>query len=75
VYLVYHNAISSFEAAKHITRGTLGGAADSTPTFSIFATLPAPYLGSLDEWRNGGHGASLLDGCACPDADAPGGYR
>jgi glycerol uptake facilitator protein len=46
VYLVYHNAISSFEAAKHITRGTLGGAADSTPTFSIFATFPAPYFGS-----------------------------
>jgi glycerol uptake facilitator protein len=31
VYLVYLDAISSFEAAKHITRGTLGGAADSTP--------------------------------------------
>src|ERR671921_112056 len=46
VYLVYHDAISSFEAAKHITRGTLGGAADSTPTFSIFATFPAPYFGS-----------------------------
>jgi glycerol uptake facilitator protein len=46
VYLVYHQAISSFEAAKGITRGTLGGAADSTPTFSIFATFPAPYFGS-----------------------------
>ena len=46
VYLVYHDAISSFEAAKHIGRGTLGGAADSTPTFSIFATFPAPYFGS-----------------------------
>jgi glycerol uptake facilitator protein len=46
VYLVYHQAIGSFEAAKHITRGTLGGAADSTPTFSIFATFPAPYFGS-----------------------------
>jgi glycerol uptake facilitator protein len=46
VYLVYHNAISSFETAKGITRGTLGGAADSTPTFSIFATFPAPYFGS-----------------------------
>jgi glycerol uptake facilitator protein len=42
VYLVYHDAISSFETAKHITRG----AADSTPTFSIFATFPAPYFGS-----------------------------
>ena len=38
--LVYHDAISNFEAAKHITRGSLGGAADSTPTF------PAPYFGS-----------------------------
>jgi glycerol uptake facilitator protein len=46
VYLVYRQAIGSFEAAKHITRGTLGGAADSTPTFSIFATFPAPYFGS-----------------------------
>jgi glycerol uptake facilitator protein len=46
VYLVYHDAISSFETAKHITRGTLGGAADSTATFSIFATFPAPYFGS-----------------------------
>jgi glycerol uptake facilitator protein len=46
VYLVYHHAIGSFEAAKGITRGTLGGAADSTPTFSIFATFPAPYFGS-----------------------------
>jgi glycerol uptake facilitator protein len=46
VYLVYHQAIGSFEAANHITRGTLGGAADSTPTFSIFATFPAPYFGS-----------------------------
>jgi glycerol uptake facilitator protein len=44
VYLVYHQAISSFEAAKGITRGTLGGTADSTPTFSIFATFPAPYF-------------------------------
>src|SRR5919206_411836 len=25
---------------------TLGGTADSTPTFSIFATFPAPYFGS-----------------------------
>ena len=46
IYLVYHDAIASFEAAKHITRGALGGAADSTPTFSIFATFPAPYFGS-----------------------------
>src|SRR5829696_2391520 len=46
VYLVYHDAISSFEAARHITRGALGGPADSTPTFSIFATFLAPYFGS-----------------------------
>ncbi len=46
VYLVYHNAISSFEAAKGITRGVGSGAADSTPTFSIFATFPARYFGS-----------------------------
>jgi glycerol uptake facilitator protein len=45
IYLVYHDAISSFEAAKHITREALGGAADSTPTFSIFATFPAPTSG------------------------------
>jgi glycerol uptake facilitator protein len=44
VYLIYHQAIDSFEAAKHITRGALGGSADSTPTFSIFATFPAPYF-------------------------------
>jgi len=50
VYLVYRQAIGSFEAAKHITRGTLGGAADSTPTFSIFATFPAPYFHSSMIW-------------------------
>src|SRR5919198_1325505 len=50
VYLVYHDAISSFEAAKHISRGTLGGAADSTPTFSIFATFPAPYFHARMIW-------------------------
>lgn len=44
VYLVYHNAISSYEAAHNITRGALGGSADSTATFSIFATFPAPYF-------------------------------
>jgi glycerol uptake facilitator protein len=44
VYLVYHNAISSYEAAKGVTRGALGGTADSTATFSIFATFPAPYF-------------------------------
>jgi glycerol uptake facilitator protein len=44
VLLVYHDAISSFEAAKHVTRGALGGPGDSTATFSIFATFPAPYF-------------------------------
>jgi glycerol uptake facilitator protein len=46
VYLLYHDAISSFEAAGHISRGALGGPADSTPTYSIFATFPAPYFGT-----------------------------
>jgi glycerol uptake facilitator protein len=46
VYLVYHNAISSYETAHQITRGALGGAGDSTATFSIFATFPAPYFHS-----------------------------
>jgi glycerol uptake facilitator protein len=50
VYLVYHNAISSYEAAHHITRGALGGSADSTATYSIFATFTAPYLHSSMIW-------------------------
>jgi glycerol uptake facilitator protein len=50
VYLVYHNAISSYEAAHNITRGALGGSADSTATFSIFATFPAPYFHSNMIW-------------------------
>jgi len=45
-YLVYHDAIASFEKAKHITRGALGGAHDSTATYSVFATFPAPYFSS-----------------------------
>jgi glycerol uptake facilitator protein len=40
VYWVYHNAINSYEAANHITRG----AANSVPTYSIFATFPAGYF-------------------------------
>ncbi|MBX6763060.1 MAG: aquaporin family protein [Rubrobacteraceae bacterium] len=40
VYLVYHNAIASFEQANNITRGTPA----SNTTFSIFATFPAPYF-------------------------------
>jgi glycerol uptake facilitator protein len=50
VYLVYHNAINSYEAAHSITRGTLGGPADSTATYSIFATFPAPYFHSAMVW-------------------------
>jgi glycerol uptake facilitator len=50
VYLVYHNAISSYEAAHNITRGALGGAGDSTATYSIFATFPAPYFHSNMIW-------------------------
>jgi len=40
VFLVYHDAISTYESAAHITRGNL----NSVPTFSIFATFPAPYF-------------------------------
>src|SRR5437879_5785728 len=40
VFLVYHDAISSWEAANHVTRGNPG----SFVTFSIFATFPAPYF-------------------------------
>lgn len=50
VFLVYHQAISSFEAANNITRG---GPASNT-TFSIFATFPAPYY-------NGGMIGPLID--------------
>ena len=46
VYLNYRDAIASYERAKGIVRGALGGAADSTATFSIFATFPASYYGS-----------------------------
>jgi glycerol uptake facilitator protein len=50
VFLVYHNAIASFEATNNITRG----APDSNTTFSIFATFPAPYF-------NGGIIGPLID--------------
>jgi glycerol uptake facilitator protein len=40
VYIVYKASIDSYERANHITRG----AASSVPTFSIFATFPAPYF-------------------------------
>jgi glycerol uptake facilitator protein len=39
LYLNYKQAINSFEAAKHITRGDL----NSIPTYSIFATFPAGF--------------------------------
>jgi glycerol uptake facilitator protein len=42
IYGNYNAAIDSFERARNITRG----AANSVPTFSIFATFPAGYLGS-----------------------------
>lgn len=42
VYIVYKGAIDSYERANHITRG----AANSVPTYSIFATFPAKYLGN-----------------------------
>ncbi len=44
VFINYNPAITSYESANHIVRGALGGAADSTATFSIFATFPAPYF-------------------------------
>jgi len=40
VFLVYHDAISAYESANHITRGD----PSSVTTFSIFATFPAPYF-------------------------------
>jgi glycerol uptake facilitator protein len=40
VLLVYHDAIGSYEAANHVTRG----ATNSVVTFSIFATFPAPFF-------------------------------
>ena len=46
VYLNYKDAIASYERAHGIIRGALGGVSDSTATFSIFATFPAPYHGT-----------------------------
>jgi glycerol uptake facilitator protein len=46
VYLNYKDAIASYEHAQGIVRGALGGAGDSTATFSVFATFPAPYFGT-----------------------------
>lgn len=45
-YLNYREAIASYERANGIVRGLLGGAGDSTATFSIFATFPASYYGT-----------------------------
>ncbi|MGH2467799.1 MAG: MIP/aquaporin family protein [Candidatus Limnocylindrales bacterium] len=48
VFINYSDAIAAFEKAAHIVRGQLGGAGDSTATYSIFATFPAGYYhGSL----------------------------
>ena len=46
VFLNYRDAIASYERAHGVVRGMLGGAGDSTVTFSIFATFPAPYYGT-----------------------------
>lgn len=46
VYLNYRHAIASFEQARGVVRGMLGGPGDSTVTFSIFATFPAAYYGA-----------------------------
>lgn len=43
-FLLYHDAIATFEKANDIVRGALGGPGDSTATYSIFATFPAPYF-------------------------------
>jgi glycerol uptake facilitator protein len=43
-YLVYHAAISSFEAAKHITRGTLGGGGRLDAHLQHLRHLPRPLL-------------------------------
>jgi glycerol uptake facilitator protein len=42
VYFNYRAAINSFDSANHIVKG----AADSVPTYSIFATFPAKYFHS-----------------------------
>ena len=42
VYLNYRYAIGAYEEANQIARGST----DSVPTFSIFATFPAPYFES-----------------------------
>jgi glycerol uptake facilitator protein len=43
VYIVYKAAIDSYDRAHHIVRGQ----PDSVATYSIFATFPAPYFGTV----------------------------
>jgi glycerol uptake facilitator protein len=43
VYIVYKAAIDSYDTAHHITRGQ----PNSVPTYSIFATFPAPYFKTI----------------------------
>jgi glycerol uptake facilitator protein len=43
VYVNFRWAINSYETANHITRGD----PNSLPTYSIFATFPAPYYHSV----------------------------
>ncbi|MEA2384861.1 MAG: glycerol uptake facilitator protein [Solirubrobacteraceae bacterium] len=43
VYVVYKAAIDSYERVNHITRGQ----PNSVPTYSIFATFPAPYFKTI----------------------------
>lgn len=43
VFLLYHDAISAFEAGEKIDRGSL----DSAATFGVFATGPAPYFDNV----------------------------
>ncbi len=40
VFLVYNNAINHYDQINHIVKGT----AASLPTYSTFATFPAPYF-------------------------------
>jgi glycerol uptake facilitator protein len=46
VFFNYRHAIDSYERAHNVVRGVGSGPGDSTVTFSIFATFPAPYYGT-----------------------------
>jgi glycerol uptake facilitator protein len=60
VYANYKGAIDSFERANAINRGDL----NSVPTFSIFATFPAPYLHNwVGPFVDQVIGTALLAGC------------